>query len=211
MGVEMRWFFKGPLPANVSAWFGSLGEFLPQLEQRTDLYLATREDLGVKLREGRLEIKWRRGPGHPMTISARVQGSAEYWDKWSWKDLQGKAEAQIADLLRESPDDPWIRVPKERHQRKYDLAVDGLQPILLKPRCERGVILEVTKLRFRGRPWWTVALDLLGKAKKADEGLKEAKEVFVRLLQSLFEKYPGPPLRLENSFGYPKFVLAREG
>ena len=94
MGVEVRWFFEGRLPAQVSARFGSeaLGEFLPATEQRTDLYLATREELGVKLRDGKLEIKWRPDPNQPLTVSSLLQGQAEYWDKRSWKDPQAKGD-----------------------------------------------------------------------------------------------------------------------
>lgn len=212
MGVEVRWFFEGPLPANVSVWFANeaMGEVPPTIEKRTDLYLATREDIGVKLREGRLEIKWRSDLGQPLMVSARVQGQTECWDKWSWKDPQGKAEAQIADLLRERSDHPWTPVQKERHQRKYELSADGWRPILPEDRVEQGVILELTKPRVQGRSWWTVGLDLLGKARNADESLKEAKEVFEKPLARLFEKYPGPALKLDNSYGYPKFVLATE-
>ena len=211
MGVEVRWFFEGPLQATISAWFVSeaMGEIPPTIEKRTDLYLATREEIGVKLREGKLEIKWRAGPGQAFPVSARGQGQAEYWEKWSWTDPKGKADAQIEELLRERSDLPWIAVEKDRHQRKYELIDDNLR--FADGRVEQGVLLELTKFTVHGQPWWTLGLDLLGKAGKGKERVKEAKEIFEKPLSRLFEKYPGPDLNLVNSYGYPKFVLAIQG
>jgi len=63
MGLEIRWFFEGPLPSTVESWFHSqaLEQFLIPAQKLTDVYLRSRDyNLGLKLREGRFEIKWRR-------------------------------------------------------------------------------------------------------------------------------------------------------
>lgn len=210
MGVEIRWFFERLLPGEVSTWFERdlLGESPPLREERTDIYLAAREDLGIKLREGKLEIKWRPNPGLVFSASGRPRGQGEYWDKWSWNDPESKADVQITKLLKERSDHPWIPVEKERHQHKYELAAGALRNVGPGQKVDQGVIIELTTLKVYGRSWWTLGLDLLGKAQDPDESLKEAKEVFEKSLGRLFEKYPGPALKLDNSYGYPKFVLA---
>ncbi|MGL4619835.1 MAG: hypothetical protein ACRCZS_12370, partial [Chroococcidiopsis sp.] len=61
--LELRWFISGELPLEVSSWFeqDKLGGQLQAPETREDVYLYVPECeyMGLKLRQGRLEIKWR--------------------------------------------------------------------------------------------------------------------------------------------------------
>ena len=58
--TEIRWFFAGDVPAAVGAWFGRAVPAAEPPAARRDYYLQQaerRDDLGVKLREGRVEVK----------------------------------------------------------------------------------------------------------------------------------------------------------
>jgi len=58
--TEIRWFFKGNISSNVSK---ILAETSPDVyESRTDYYLFVQgcDNVGIKIRNSRLEIKWRR-------------------------------------------------------------------------------------------------------------------------------------------------------
>ena len=57
---EMRWFLTGPVSSEAWTWFDGLpGKNVKRAYPRQDIYLVIpdREDLGLKVREGRLEIK----------------------------------------------------------------------------------------------------------------------------------------------------------
>lgn len=99
MAMEMRWFFPGTVPEEVSRWFkdGLLGtgpDKYPEVPdpkgKRADAYLATRDDdIGVKMRntgvEPKLEFKWRLATEEFASSGGLVTGTLENWDKKSWK------------------------------------------------------------------------------------------------------------------------------
>ena len=83
--LELRWFFKGLLPADVEYWFINLlpGNQPLKEESREDLYfiISDRQDLGLKISRGFLELKWRQD-SQPFSLSAsRIIGVEETWDK----------------------------------------------------------------------------------------------------------------------------------
>lgn len=133
--LEVRWFRPGPVPGPVAAWFGALGEPVAE-EARTDHYLAPSSDaLGVKLREGRLEMKRRDGTGGPVAAGP-ARATAEAWTKWSF------ALAEPVGAL----DGSWLAVAKRRRQRALELAAG---------RCA----LELSEVTVCGAGWWSVCLE----------------------------------------------------
>ncbi|MCA1995017.1 MAG: hypothetical protein LDL41_23650, partial [Coleofasciculus sp. S288] len=62
--LELRWFYHGTPPVEVEYWFSTdcPGELLRPPEEREDLYLYTPQCdyLNIKLRQGSLEVKWRK-------------------------------------------------------------------------------------------------------------------------------------------------------
>lgn len=137
--LEARWFRRGPLPAAVEAWFADLGEPV-EVEARTDRYLAPSSDaLGVKVREGRVEMKRRDGAAGPLAVG-RARAETEAWTKWSF------ALAEPDD----APEGPWLAVDKRRWQRVLELAGG---------RCT----LELSAVAVAGgAPWWSVCLEAEG-------------------------------------------------
>jgi hypothetical protein len=68
---EVRWFLTGPVSSQARTWFDGLpGENVKQSYPRQDIYLVipNRDDLGLKVREGRLEIKTREGQGRDCEL-----------------------------------------------------------------------------------------------------------------------------------------------
>ncbi|WP_412061721.1 hypothetical protein [Rubrivirga sp. IMCC45206] len=136
--LEVRWFRPGPIPGAVTAWFASLGD-PPDEEARTDRYLAPSSDaLGVKLREGRLEMKRRAGAAGPVAAGA-ARATAEAWTKWSF------ALAESVGPL----DGPWLAVAKRRRQYVLELAGGS---------CA----LELSTVTVAGAAWWSVCLEAEG-------------------------------------------------
>ena len=116
--VETRWFLPGTAPPEVVLWFQD-GMAMAQ-PPRVDTYLHTPKshDLGIKMREGRIEIKQRYDVHGQHTFHPNVSGIVESWGKWSFTvDSQDPA----VDTLSGS----WIPVTKERMIRRYHVSPGG--------------------------------------------------------------------------------------
>jgi hypothetical protein len=203
--LELRWFFKDLVPAEVRQWFvQKLPADQPRKEKsRTDLYFIVRErdDLGLKLSRGRLELKWRR-QAEPFSLSEpRVAGVAETWIKEEWR--FDKEYTNYLDLAFGKPKlKGWrVEVHKNRSMLKYqvdsqghaaDLATDDTVPRLLK--------VELTDLIKHDRPWWTLGLEISGEPQNLPE-------IFALALKNLLQDLPRLDLQTSCSFGYPHWLV----
>ena len=134
--AEARWFRRGPVPADVRAWFDGLGP-APEPESRTDLYLAPDSAaLGVKVREGQLEAKRRDGAGGVRGLG-RSRAAVEDWAKWSF--------SLVVAPQPEEGESGWVAVGKTRWQRHAD-----------------GCALELSEVTVADVPWWSVCLEASG-------------------------------------------------
>jgi len=154
--VEMRWFLPGPVPLSVLDWFGSLGPGLAAPAPRTDRYLLLpgRDDLGIKLREGRLEIKGRTAELGIHRLGSRAIGEVETWCKWSLASEEvpeawckwSLASEEVPEALRVLDANPALGVPVHK-----DRALRMLE----------GCQVEVTALEAPFGVWWTLGLEAL--------------------------------------------------
>src|SRR5258708_7313233 len=101
--AELRWFFRGPAPAAVVAWFEAATD-PPQGRSDAYLVLPGTDVLGVKIRGGtiRFEIKLRPRPPSPLALPGGVSGQLEEWQRWSF------ARPGISRFF------PRLGLPKER-------------------------------------------------------------------------------------------------
>lgn len=219
--TEIRWFFPGRVPAEVQGWFSKqsrLGDPIKEgenrkraCEERPDLYLIASEapHLGVKLREGKLEIKLLIESKPQKSSSNKPLGNAETWRKWGWKyakDLrQDKAEREFDDrvaaaFISKTPEEQRLEVLKKRCQRKFEFSPSGPpKPVSPGAKVAAGIAAEVTELKVADKDWWTMAIEVVG----------EVREPFGALQDSvlwLLEDYPGPALDVTSSYSYPHWV-----
>ena len=105
---EIRWFFSGTTPKSVTAWYEAQVCAASDQPPRTDFYLRLDDDdsLGIKLREGRIEVKQRKEAGGLVQLSEKVVGQVEAWRKWSF-DL-AETEESVAEATQ------WVGVWKAR-------------------------------------------------------------------------------------------------
>ncbi len=192
--IECRWFHRGLIPTNVITWFTQeLGDLLIPIDRRNDVYLkSSASEIGVKFRQGRLEVKYRSHPIHRCHIHG-YQGHIERWTKWICHQPQS---SPWADITQES----WITVEKERYQRLYKyLEGDPLSLTSLQKPEDGAIALEVTQLYLNQQPWWTIAVEYLG-------GTLDLENTLSPILQFLLMNYQGTPLTLENSASYPQWL-----
>lgn len=176
---EMRWFFEGALPGEVERWFERGKEPAPSA-WREDRYLILPgvADMGVKWREGRLEIKGRLAVLGGHAPAADIEGVTERWSKWPYA---GKA---IEDRFRRCSKNGTITVRKRRSQRHFLLEACARE-VARRVVDQRGFALELTRLRIGDDRHWTLgieaapddppmAADLVGALPQVLEGLPVA-------------------------------------
>lgn len=180
--IELRWFYPGTIPTQIEHWFNqeSLGGQIESPETREDwyLYLPTCDYLGIKLRQGKLEIKWRQAEFKVLRFGDFVEGKAEKWAKWTCEDPTSKCFIPAEVAGKES----WLSVKKKRSQRVYaDCAV------------------ELTQLDINGKDWWSLAFEATGEDDKLMDNLQT-------VASQVFQSYPGSKLQGKDSFAYPSWL-----
>ncbi len=200
--LEVRWFAAGPPPPAVRAWW----QRLPGPEQvapaRIDYYLALPDydALGVKWRDGRMEIKQRAAERGIAQLAPQVAGAVELWRKWSLPLAAATPDPSINGPTATA----WTAVHKTRRQRQYAAPPGGgLTPLPPAPLLAPCCLVELTAIEHAGRAWWTVALEALGAEADMDDMLAQAaREIFAG----------AAPAELEAicSCGYPRWLLMPE-
>ena len=191
--AELRWFFDGRLPDDVSSWFRG-DDSAGLTETRRDSYrLDGQVDIGVKRRYGTiLELKLRQGP--PQSLLHRgLEGQLEVWRRWSPAD----------EMIYLNDDTTWVDIDKTVVKRRF--ALDGEETPLTEANramTGEGCDAEVAMISVRDQPAWTFALAAFGPADRHHSLLLTAWEALVRerfLPRRL-------PLACANSCGYPEWM-----
>lgn len=205
---EVRWFFDSA-PEAVLIWFERRGQHFSKEEQagRCDFYLvsgAVRNDLGIKLREGNLEIKERTTEFGAHTFSASAEGRVEAWRKWSFK-LAHTREGGTDEVLHITRQDvhnsAWVPVGKDRLQVILEIAEEGRVLLSRAPAfsLEEGCGVELTKIRLPDRVCYSFALEAFSRAGHEYQNLKQA-------VDTMTAEIPDLELSLSESMGYPEFL-----
>jgi hypothetical protein len=195
--AEARWFFTGEIPETVLSWFVSDFPTLEEQSTRTDRYLliGDTDGLGVKHREGRIEVKQRFGQPRPMVFAPRAAGVVELWRKWGF----GLAEyAPDGEILERQ--DAWVSVQKSRLTRNY--RVESADTLVAAPRSlspVRECTVELTQVLVGDQAWWTIGFEAMGLERLLVETLTIAARHLLVGSDIL-------DLGLENSYGYPRWL-----
>jgi hypothetical protein len=163
--------------------------------ERTDSYLYTPGalDLGIKIREGRIEIKQRTQVVGLHKFTTDFAGIVECWDKWGFAI---DAEEPSMETLSETV---WIPVKKKRVIRRYQVydqhklrAIPGwLYPV------NRSSI-EIADITINHNPWWGLNFEVVG----VDIDLREA---LMETANTALQKNGFPILKAECSYCYPQW------
>ena len=198
--VETRWFFPGNIPPGVKTWFQD-DLAMPQ-PSRIDVYLHTPGvyDLGIKLREGRIELKQRLNILGQHTFHPHVTGFVESWGKWGFM-------VSAENDLQQEMSGAWIPVEKKRSIRRYQVTQGGrikAVPGWLFP-VQRSTI-EIAEIIINDSTWWSLNLEVVGTDIDLFDALRAtADQVFITS--------EVPSLPVNQSFSYPQWLdyLANQG
>ena len=141
----------------LKAWQDELKPNQYTREERTDvyLYLPGRMDVGIKRREGRLEVKYRIGPPWPKRIAPGLDGFQETWVKYGFE-----LESAIPELSGSPADvSTWYEISKFRKALVVHRSKIGLEFRPLQYMKDTDVQLEYTRLQVLGQTWFTFGLE----------------------------------------------------
>ena len=209
---EVRWFFQGSLEKNAGLehWFQEAEPFAkrgavpsPVLESRLDdapdeyLLLPDHADMGIKWREGLLQIKGRVASVGPTTFCGRHAGIVERWVKWSYGDLpeQYRALFEPRQRLRTAS------VSKTRAVRLIDLqnGVADAEEVDVKTWLDCGIAAEITDLEIDGNRYCTLGFEAFPDAEVTAGAFNDAVAAFL-------ETFGEPALQVEQSMSYPPWL-----
>ncbi|MBD2362437.1 hypothetical protein H6G36_14810 [Anabaena minutissima FACHB-250] len=197
---ELRWFHPGTLPSDILVWFqqNCLIDQLQPPEVREDVYLyAPGSDfLGIKLRQGKLEVKWRKAELGIVDFGKLVAGKAETWAKCSCSDSTGEI-FQPATVLGNAA---WVSVRKVLYLQLYRVLPDfSLIPLTNHENINNGCSVEITQLIVQNSPWWSLALEANGDDVRLMANLQAT-------VNSVFNTYQSVELQVANSYAYPHWL-----
>ena len=197
---ELRWFSPGTIPENIESWFKQNCLINPmQLpEERTDVYLYSPkcDFLGIKLRQGRLEVKWRKAELGAVGFGDFVEGKAEKWSKWLCCD-DTEQTFQPNFVMGNSS---WVNVQKVRHSQLYQVLPEfPPQPVCADEHIENGCTVELTHLIIQGNAWWSLAFEASGEDACLMENLQTT-------ASWVFDTYRELKLEAINSYAFPSWL-----
>ncbi|MEH0154049.1 hypothetical protein V6R21_07855 [Limibacter armeniacum] len=190
---EMRWFSTKAIQP-IIRWFEEKELTFSSSSVRTDFYLPlqNKADLGIKTREGKVEIKQRMTAPVSKKLSENVEGYLEEWVKWSFKTAND--DKLLKEIVEERQHD-WVEVQKERMVAILTKDLNG-QLILVNANCwvDYGCQIEYTRLKINGKQWFTFAFDWFG-----NQQIKLEVDFINEILEDDF-------LKLNTSLSYAGFL-----
>lgn len=194
--AEIRWFIKGIIPPAVFDWFIGLNDNYINQPERTDYYLDLKSDdlLGIKLREGRVEIKQQTQHIGNISPGKNVIGLAEKWQKWSFELNEANNIISIEQFGNE-----WLAVTKNRILVNYGISEDSIasqkEPTLYK----NGCITEITSIKINNENWWSLGLESYGEENRLLDNL-------VLISHLILSDKSNIRLALDESMSYPCWI-----
>jgi hypothetical protein len=199
--LEVRWFLQGRIPEAIDQFkqYFHQGTIVSPVEEREDWYLQLpqNDDLGIKLREGKVEIKKRVADRGMYQFAEQVAGRVEEWMKWSFA---SEVENQI--FLEQNFKQEWIAVKKSRQQKTYHILDQKITEVI-DPTCptEQGCNLEIATLEMQKQTWFSLGFETFGERDRLQE-------TFEQIVHHVLENSQFPPLQAEHSFSYPGWLSA---
>jgi hypothetical protein len=217
--AEIRWFLSGQSQTDqLLAWFKLPGQdpvvetkyyvlqpeaapFVKQEPERHDEYLLMPDcaTVGVKQRQGRLEIKALVAGPHPFA-RGEVVGNVDQWVKWSFGPSNQIAKQLEGEFAQSGP---WRTVDKNRYLQKYSFDSGSLVAVSPDSRPDTGCNIELTVIDVKAnvQSWLTFGFEAFGPSGRVVALLDQAVEDF-------FAAHGQPPLPLDgrDSLSYPAWL-----
>jgi hypothetical protein len=175
--------------------------FIKQERLRTDEYLLLPncETVGVKQRQGRLEVKALVVGPRPFTQDG-VAGRVDEWVKWSLKPYSSTTSSLETELHQSGV---WCMVEKRRYTQKYAASAGKLVAVSPDAWPDAGCNIELTLLGVgqKKESWMTFGFEAFGTPNQVAGLLAEAVAHFFTIYD-----LPSVELTERNSLSYPAWL-----
>jgi hypothetical protein len=197
--VEVRWFYFGEIPTDVKKEYFRNEGYIEAQPERVDSYLsiAGDTDLGIKIREGRLEIKHRTSTFGTCNFGSQVSGILEGWEKWGFAITERFYSHNVKDT------DGWVKVRKIRWLKKFQATKDlGVKPILSNIQIDLGCEWELSKVQLIGLNgiWWSTAFEAFG------GNCATREKILIEVVKNYLKPTKNWDYKNENSLSYPAWL-----
>ena len=210
--VEVRWFFEGPARRNfeLKHWFESTpmldstpGEpaWQGRLDDEPDRYLLIPggANLGVKWREGQLQVKGLTQDLGVQHFSGGHTGRAQRWMKWSYAKLPEEYRDLFAGRL---PGVRTVGTAKTRAMRKFrlDTYSGKASEVPVDQFVDRGLGVELTEIDADGEVWTSLGFEAF-----PDDSAMIGH--FLAAVDTILATLEDPQLQTGHSLSYPAWLL----
>ncbi|MBM1105893.1 hypothetical protein JQC67_07075 [Aurantibacter crassamenti] len=192
---EIRWFSSRP-SSFIMDWFNKQGLTFDSVNQRNDIYLNIKnESVGIKLRDGHLEIKHRIGKPTTVKLTNTIKGHFKEWNKWRIK--ADETDSVFSELAVKNHQE-WIAKKKERIGLKLYSDKGSLKTTSIDWQGDFGCQIEYSRIHIKDKTWYTFGLEWFG-------------HEFLNLDSTLISEITGETnFRLRQSMGYPTFLSLKK-
>jgi len=208
---EVRWFFEGKADQHESLkhWFETTAPIQKSLNvgppvwsnDRVDIYLLVpgSNDMGIKWREGELQIKGRVSSLGTQVFCGRHQGKVERWIKWSYKSIPDSYQRLFVAGKETGLVTASIRKTRALRKVRLDTLTGKAQEVDAKVFIDRGLGCELTDLEIDGKTYYSLAFEAFPNDSAMDAAFTETIEAFVDGLTAV-------DLTATHSQSYPAFL-----
>lgn len=205
LSSEIRWFFEGSIPDLVKDNFLRKDRYV--FQNREDVYkkFLKTSNTGVKIRDGKFEIKPLVKESEIFKINEEASGNVEIWEKWS----SPHVPINFNDSDNENQ---WLKVRKQRYLRKYHLVDHQILEINPEEELTAGCNFELTSLNTHNKDYWTMSFEAY---KERDAHVQFLKDTVVKVmnetnfpLKFLLSDGNRASYSTKFSFSYPSFFAS---
>jgi hypothetical protein len=206
--TEMRWFFKDENQTKkITDWFAKNNLVFKNVWDRADYYLLHQpETNGIKLREGKVEIKVLQQDVGKQTLQNKNKGIANSWHKYAFKisddnnDLMEIVNA-FKGLRTIGLNRDWIKIEKERLILKYSIENNTITKVAdVNTKIDNGCNIEFTKIMCNAKDmYYTVCFESFGSNENLNDLLLQlANKICAEIGEAVFVN--------NDSHSYPAFI-----
>lgn len=211
---EVRWFLEGKASQHESLkrWFETTAPIQKspgvgppvwkgRLDDQPDVYLLVpgSDDMGIKWREGELQVKGRVSSLGRQVFCGRHQGEVERWVKWSYANTPAAYRRLFVAGKETGLVTAAVRKIRALRKVRLDTLTGKAQEVDPRTFVDRGLGFELTDLEVAEKAYCSLAFEAFPDDSAMDAAFTKAVEAFVDGLTAF-------DLTAAHSQSYPAFL-----